>query len=468
MRRTTRRERELQALHEVAVMAGGVLDPTELARMVVQRARDLLGGNEATLLWWDASVSGLRILADTHAKPFTRPIRVGEGTAGIAFETGEPVMVDDYPTWEHAVKESIPRGLKSVVAVPLVVRTRPVGALTVSFNRRRRFKDEDLRLLSLLGIQVAQVIEAARLHDKLVHVSDQLKTASEAKSRFLANMSHELRTPLNAIIGFSELMLDEQSGSYDEAKRHKFLELIHGGGKHLLALINDVLDLAKVEAGQMELAPATFVAEDLITSVVATMRPLAVRKSIALEADVSAALELHGDVGKMRQILLNLLSNAIKFTPEGGHVTVTVRESRDETLITVADSGVGISASDLPKLFAEFQQVGDLRNRSQEGTGLGLALVRRLTELHGGRVWVESALGVGSKFPLAVARAARVSQPSAAMAPLVMVVEDNEGAALLLSTSLSQAGFAVEVVSKGAVAIERALSLRPSAITLDV
>ena len=464
----TRRERELVALHEVAVAASGMLDPASLARLVVDRARDLMEGAEATLLWFDPAANGLRVLGDTFERPFRRVVGVGEGSAGMAFESGEPVTVDDYPNWEHAVKDSIPRGLMAVMALPLVVGTRPVGVLTVSYNERHTFTTEERRLLSLFAVQVAPAIEAARLHDELLHVSEQLKSASEAKSRFLASMSHELRTPLNAIIGFSELLIDEPPGGYDRARREQFLQQIHTGGKHLLELINDILDLAKVEAGQMEVSQVRFPASELIASAVATVKPLAVRKSITIENAVPEAVDLFADAGKTRQILLNLLSNAIKFTPEGGRVNVTCDARADHVVITVEDSGIGISKEDLARLFHEFQQVGDARDRSQEGTGLGLALVKKLVELHGGSVWVESEVGRGSRFHVALPRHVAERAPSTAAEPLVMVVEDNEGAAILLSTFLKRAGFATEVVERGAVAVERAISLRPSAITLDV
>ncbi len=464
----SRRERELEALHEVAVAASGMLDPAVLAKLVVQHARDLLGGNESTLLWWDPAADGLRVLGDTFARPFARVIRVGEGTAGIAFDTGEPVLVEDYPSWEHAVKDSIPRGLKAVIAYPLVVGQRPVGALTVSFNTERRFTPDDLRLLALFSVQVAPAIEAARLHDRLVHVSEELKTASEAKSRFLASMSHELRTPLNAIIGFSELLMDEPPGGYGEGKRVQFTQQIHTSGKHLLELINDILDLAKVEAGQLELNLTKVPLDEAVASAIATVRPLAVRKSIALDGNVPAGVVLHADAGKTRQILLNLLSNAIKFTPEGGRVTVTSMTHADHAVLTVQDTGIGISRDDIGKLFNEFQQVGDPHDRTQEGTGLGLALVKRLAELHGGSVWVESEVGNGSRFHVALPLPPRNAEVATRQAPLVMVVEDNAAAAMLLNTFLTRAGFEVEVVTSGHVAVERAVALRPSAITLDV
>ena len=468
----TDRERQLEALHEVAVASSGVLDPGELAHLVIERARDLLGGDEATLLWFDPSANGLRVIGDTFVRPFNRVIGVGEGTAGIAFETGQPVLVEDYPHWEHAVQDSLPRGLRSVIAVPLVVRTKPVGALTVSFNKPRQFVDDDVRLLLLFATQLAPALEAAHLHGQVVQIGEELKRASEAKSRFLASMSHELRTPLNAILGFSELLMDDTAGVYDAKKRQQFLEQIHRGGKRLLALINDVLDLSKIEAGQMELMPITFDLREAIESTIDSVRPLADRKSITLRVDVPAGSDLQADLEKVRQIVLNLVSNAIKFTPAGGNVSVTVSRGRRESVICVQDTGIGISPGDQSKLFVEFQQVGESRRGGQEGTGLGLALVKRLAELHGGRAWVESELGKGSRFYIALPHAGQpavaASAPETGTHPLVMVVEDNDSAALLLSTNLTRAGYRVHVVKKGGSVLEQAIKLLPSAITLDI
>ena len=463
-------EKHLDALYEVALASSGELNPAVLGRLVVDRARELFDGNEATLLWYDPKVDALCIVADTFARSFPRPVKVGEGTAGMAYQTGEPVVIDDYQNWEQAVPEAVSRGIVAVVAIPLMVRNRPVGAFTVSFNQPRRFTPAEMRVMSLFATQVAPALEAARLHDELVHMTQELERASAAKSRFLANMSHELRTPLNAIIGFSELLIDAHAGTFDEARRMQFLQRIHGSGTHLLALINDILDLSKVEAGQMELMPATFGLAPAVNVVVDTVRPLADRKSIALETHLDEVGDIKADEGKVRQMLLNLLSNAIKFTPEGGRVTVRVDRSPSEVTLSVEDTGIGISAEDQATLFVEFHQLTKPGKPTQEGTGLGLALVKRLAELHGGRVWVESEVDKGSRFYIALpAGAPAVVQPRDGGAPpTVLVVEDNENAAMLLTVALERAGYEVEVVRKGAEAVERATQLRPMAITLDI
>ena len=478
-RTPARRERErehLEALHEVAVSSSGLLDPSTLGRLVVDRARILLGGDDATLLWWDPAVNGLRVLADTFLRPFPRIVAVGEGTAGIAFERGEQVLVEDYPGWEYAVPDALARGMKSVIAMPLLVQARPVGALTLSFTTPRRFEAEDLRLLSLLAAQVAPALEAARLHDAVLQISSELREASAAKSKFLANMSHELRTPLNAILGFAELLIDEPQGGYEADRRKQFLEQIYKSGKHLLDLINDILDLAKVEAGQMDLRRLAFSLRDVVRSAIDTVQPLAAAKKLSLIVEQTADTALFADQGKVSQMLLNLLSNAIKFTPEGGRITVAVAELDNEVRLSVADTGIGITAADQEKLFVEFQQVGDRPSGEQQGTGLGLALTRRLAELHGGRVWVESEPGAGSRFyvalPLKSQDDALLEADAVATresdGPLVMVVEDQNSAAALLSFTLRRAGYQVKVVRSGADVLESAVRLRPDAITLDI
>ena len=239
-------------------------------------------------------------------------------------------------------------------------------------------------------------LERAEL--ELRRARDQAVAATLAKSQFLANMSHELRTPLNAINGFSEVLLERMFGELNE-KQDDYLKDIHSSGKHLLSLINDILDLSKVEAGRMELDVTTFHFPSAIDNAIALIRERAVRHGIAIESDVDATLgEFSGDERKFKQIMLNLLSNAIKFTPDGGRIAVTARMQSPLVEVAVADTGAGIASSDLPLMFQEFRQVGTDQIRKAEGTGLGLALSKRFSELHGGSIRVESTLGKGSIF----------------------------------------------------------------------
>jgi signal transduction histidine kinase len=236
-----------------------------------------------------------------------------------------------------------------------------------------------------------------RMNDELRRLYDELEAASRHKSEFLANMSHELRTPLNAIIGFSQVLLQRLFGEINE-KQQEYLEDILSSGNHLLSLINDVLDLSKVEAGQVELEVATFSVREALERGVVIVRERAVKNGITLALEVAPDVDLlDGDERRIRQIVFNLLSNAVKFTPEGGRVVVAASRLSDEVEVSVADNGPGIAYEDQERVFEEFQQT-EAGVEQREGTGLGLALSKRLVELHGGRIWVESEPGLGSRF----------------------------------------------------------------------
>ena len=225
----------------------------------------------------------------------------------------------------------------------------------------------------------------------------QLEVASQHKSEFLANMSHELRTPLNAVIGFSEVLSERMFGELNE-KQAEYLQDINASGTHLLSLINDILDLSKIEAGRMELELADFHLPQAIENALVLVRERALRRGITLEQSIDPRLgEMQGDERKIKQVLLNLLSNAIKFTPEGGRIDVRAAPVDERVEVAVSDTGVGIAPEDQEAVFEEFRQVGTAEKKA-EGTGLGLALARKFIELHGGRIWVQSQVGVGSTF----------------------------------------------------------------------
>ena len=264
--------------------------------------------------------------------------------------------------------------------------------------------------------QSSVALENARLARKIQEQAKQLELASKHKSQFLASMSHELRTPLNAIIGFSEVLLDANLGPLPAEEQREFLTNILTSGKHLLRLINDILDLSKIEAGKMELHCEAVDLAEAIEGVLATVNPLAVKKRIQVASEHALALpSACADPPRLKQILYNLLSNAIKFTPEGGHIRVLACPAKVEPAplpsgfptppqlleVAVSDTGIGISAEDLERIFREFEQVRD-PSRTQEGTGLGLALVKRLVELHGGSIRAESAPGRGSTFTFTI------------------------------------------------------------------
>jgi signal transduction histidine kinase/CheY-like chemotaxis protein len=338
--------------------------------------------------------------------------------------------------------------------------------------------DEVARLEQYAGA-IAAALDRAALIEQLRKLNGELERANRHKSVFLANMSHELRTPLNAIIGFSELLLDDAGTSYGPPTRSNFLDHIHGSGKHLLGLINDILDLAKVEAGQMELRSERVRISELIRQVLTTVEPLAQAKGIKTRSQAGAAGTIVADRGKLKQMLLNLVSNAIKFTPEGGRVSIAGRRTDGFVEIAVADTGIGIAEEDLDRIFQEFHQLDSGPDRQQQGTGLGLALTRRFAELHGGRIEVRSKREGGSTFTLVLPVEARtpdtvepeqagLPQPAQEDWPLVLVVEDNREAADLLVRHLARGGYRAQVARGGADALDKARSLRPVAITLDI
>src|SRR5207249_9512718 len=249
--------------------------------------------------------------------------------------------------------------------------------------------------------QSALAIQNARLFREIADKSRQLEVASQHESEFLANMSHELRTPLNAIIGFSEVLTDRMFGELNE-KQEEYLKDIYASGTHLLSLINDILDLSKIEAGRMELELTDFDLPTALDNALMLVRERAGRRSITLQTSVDERLgQIQADERKIRQVVLNLLSNAIKFTPEGGRIEVGAVPKDGFVEVSVSDTGVSIAPEDQEKVFEEFRQVGTAEKKA-EGTGLGLTLCRKFIELHGGRIWVKSEVGAGSTFTFAI------------------------------------------------------------------
>jgi signal transduction histidine kinase/DNA-binding response OmpR family regulator len=328
---------------------------------------------------------------------------------------------------------------------------------------------------------VATAVDRARLLEKLQEANADLMEANRHKTVFLANMSHELRTPLNAILGFSELLIDSENGQFPAATTLRFLEQIHSSGKHLLGLINDILDLSKIEAGQMELHLQMVSVEDVVSQVAGIVEPLVEQRRIRLEFEATGAGQILADEGKLKQMIMNLVSNAIKFTSDGGEVTIKAARAVDRLEIVVSDNGIGIAEDDIKGLFKEFQQVDSEANRKQQGTGLGLVLTRNFAILHGGDVRVESELGKGSRFtiylPLEARSPDRVPRApdrkiEAAIVdvsrPLVLVVEDDPASAELITRQIERAGFRTENARNGLEALAMAKEHKPVAITLDI
>jgi signal transduction histidine kinase len=291
---------------------------------------------------------------------------------------------------------------RCILSVPMLRDGVPIGTITVAADRTTPFPDKQVALLQTFADQAVIAVENARLFTEIQEKTQQLEIANRHKSEFLANMSHELRTPLNAVIGFSEVLLERMFGEVNE-KQEEYLQDILSSGKHLLSLINDILDLSKIEAGRMELEALPFDLPAALDNALTLIKERAARNSIGLAVHVDPRIgEVVADERKVKQVLLNLLSNAVKFTPEGGTITMTAILNGGMVEISVADTGIGIAPEDQAAVFEEFRQVGTDYARKREGTGLGLALARRLVELHGGALTLQSELGKGSTFTFTI------------------------------------------------------------------
>jgi signal transduction histidine kinase len=403
----TRSVGELKALGEVGQAVSSTLDLETVLSTIVSRATQLAGMDGGSIWEYDEAREEFHLHA-TNGLPDelvvvlrATPIRKGEGALGRLAMTREPVEIRDIAderSYQSRVRELLIRsGYHSVLAVPLLREDHLLGALAVNRNSPGEFASEVVELLETFATQSALAIQNARLFREIEIKGRQLEIASQHKSEFLANMSHELRTPLNAIIGFSEVLAERLFGEIN-TKQADYLSDILESGRHLLSLINDILDLSKIEAGRMELEATDFDLPAAIENALILVRERAQRHGITLGRTVDERLgRIHADERKVKQVLLNLLSNALKFTRDGGRVDVLAVVDYDEAKIMVSDTGVGIAPDDQKTVFEEFRRVGTA-SRQVEGTGLGLTISRKFIELHGGRIWVESQLGLGSTF----------------------------------------------------------------------
>ena len=337
------------------------------------------------------------------------PMKPGQDAiTARAIAAGAPVQIADVMADpDYGQKDAAQRaGFRSNLAVPMLRDGQVVGSIVVCRAEVGEFPERQVRLLQTFADQAVIAIENVRLFDEIRDKSHQLEVANQHKSEFLANMSHELRTPLNAIIGFSEVLLERMFGELNE-KQDDYLKDIFTSGKHLLSLINDILDLSKIEAGRMELELAEFDAAQAMANAMTLVRERAQTHAIGLTLQADAAIgQIRADERKFKQILLNLLSNAVKFTPDGGKVGVRAALVGDNIEVAVQDTGVGISAEDQLVVFDEFKQVGRHYTNKHEGTGLGLSLTKRFVELHGGTLTLHSTPGVGSTFTFTLPRLA--------------------------------------------------------------
>ena len=402
----TRSVGELTALGEVSQALSSTLDLDTVLTTVVNRAVELAAADGGSIFEYDETAQEFQPRVSTEAVDVvaaTRQthLRKGEGAVGRMAVTRETVQIPDIAIEgaydSHARGALLRSGRHALLAVPLLSEQHIIGGLVISRNVAGEFQAELVDLLKTFATQSALAIQNARLFHEIADKSRQLETASQHKSEFLANMSHELRTPLNAIIGFSEVLAQGMFGEVNE-KQSEYLRDILESGRHLFSLINDILDLSKIEAGRMELEASEFALPQAIQNALTLVRERALRRGIALHHVIDDRVaDIRADERKLKQVLLNLLSNAIKFTPEGGRIEVRATPANGTIEVSVTDTGIGIAPEEQEAVFEEFRQVGTA-DKKAEGTGLGLALSHKFVELHGGKIYVTSQVGVGSTF----------------------------------------------------------------------
>ena len=469
---------ELEALREVGEAVSSSLDVGDVLTTIVTHAVELSGTDGGSMMEYDAQErcflvrSVYRTERDVVARLHAIRIDLDETLVGRAARQRRPIAVPDLRETEldPHLRILFDAGWRSIVAVPMLRDEQIVGALIVRRKRPGDFTEETVDLLETFASQSAIALLNAQLFRELKEQSLELELASRHKSEFLASMSHELRTPLNAVLGFSEVLLERMFGDINE-RQEEYLRDIHGSGKHLLELLNEILDLSKVEAGRMELAYSSFDLQLLLDDAVSMLRERAAAHGIELRVEIGEDVDqVYSDELRLKQIVLNLMTNAVKFTGDGGLVTVTARRTGAELEITVADTGIGIPEADRERIFESFQQGGRGSSR-EEGTGLGLTLSRRLVELLGGRMWLETDVGVGSTFGFTLPVGPQADPADAGdvePAGEIVLIEDDRPSLDLMSAYLSGAALRVTAARDGQSGLEAVRRVRPDAVLLDI
>ena len=397
---------QLTALGEVGQAISSTLELETVLKTIVQRAVLLTGMDSGAIYEYDERAELFSLQAAEKFEPELveqvrrAPIRKGDGATGRTAVTLEAEQAPDIETnsYQGSRKDVLLRfGYRAALAVPLLREDHLLGALQVFRKTPGEFAPEIVELLKTFATQSAMAIQNARLFREIAEKGKQLEVASQHKSQFLASMSHELRTPLNAILGFNEMILGEVYGAVS-ADMKPPLGQMQSSGKHLLRLINNVLDLAKIEAGRMELALADYSVQDTVSGVHSTLKALAAEKGLEFLATVPEEIPLaYGDPGRIAQCLMNLAGNSLKFTKQG-KVEITAAQADGILRYSVSDTGIGIPREKIASLFTEFKQTDATIASEYGGTGLGLSISKKFIEMHGGRIWVESEVGKGSAF----------------------------------------------------------------------
>ena len=392
-------ERESQrmlALHRASAIVAAETDPTNVLRDVLEAAGTLVGRGSASLYRWDERARLLRHADNVEPeRGVPLVLRAGEGISGQAFLTLKPVIVNDYAHWEHAVASTREAGWRAAIAVPLLRGGQAVGVLTVrSTYPLARFDEEDARLLGLFGDQALAALTTAELLEQQRLAVEQLERLNAAKSNFVSIVSHEFRTPLTGIQGFSELIRDED---LTPAEMKEYAGDINADAQRLNRMITEMLDLDRMESGKMTLSRERTDVNAIVTEAAERLASNSPRHPIQLNLEPQLPL-IDIDKDKINQVVLNLLSNAVKYSPGGGKIVITTRVEGDLVHVFVRDSGLGIPADSLEKVFERYSRLESGATRYIQGTGLGLPIARQIIQMHGGNAWVESTVGEGSVF----------------------------------------------------------------------
>jgi signal transduction histidine kinase len=396
---------ELKALGEVSQAVNSTLDSKIVLETIVAKAVQLSETHGGAIYVYDASSKAFSLRATYGmdealiAAIASRPMTINDVGIGDAARQRRPIQMPDLENEKLSPAADIvlKAGFRAVLIVPLLSGDDIAGALVVRRRSTGEFPQATVDLMQTFAAQSAQAIQNARLFSEIEEKSRELEIASRHKSQFLANMSHELRTPLNSVLGFTEMLVDGLYGDLPE-KAKTTLGRVQANGRHLLGLINDVLDLSKIEAGQLKLAIDDYIVGQIVKTVEAATEPLARNKGLVLSVDIAAGLPRgRGDERRLTQVLLNLAGNAVKFTDKGS-IAISARAANGCFEFLVKDTGPGIAPEHQSRIFEEFQQVDDSNTRQKGGSGLGLAISRRIVELHGGKIGVESEPGRGSTF----------------------------------------------------------------------
>ena len=398
---------ELKALGEVGRAVSSTLDLHTVLTSIVSYAVQLSGTDAGAIYEYDEQSQEFQLRATYHMEQEliealrANPPRLGEGAVGRAAATGEPVQIANIledETYTRRIRELMARfSSRASLAIPLLREGRIIGGLVVRRKVPGTFPPEVVELLKTFASHSVLAIQNARLFREIEEKSRQIELASKYKSQFLANMSHELRTPLNAVLGYTRMLLMSVYGQLPQTVRD-VLGRVDKSGRHLLDLINDVLDLSKIEAGQLTLSLNPYSLKEVVQNVLTAMQPLAAEKKLALKVSLPSEVPVaQGDERRITQVLLNLIGNAVKFT-DVGEIWIQVTASDGALVVAVSDTGPGVPEEDRQKIFEEFRQVENSATGKKGGTGLGLAIAKRIIELHGGRIWVESNKGKGSTF----------------------------------------------------------------------